>query len=524
MNNTTNNTPANHNNAVPGGYKNIVVLVDGDNVNVTATIRAFRFIEELGHVTIKRVYGNWAKVQFKDWHDFIMRNGFTAVQQFDAVKGKNSTDIALTVDAIDIVNNRHDVDLFAIISSDSDYVAVAAYIRERGCRIIGFGNSATNVYYRNFLDEFYDDTKLPEKAVGIAELTAVNQRFKPDENITITVTNDIEYKLAKLHLIIYRVALSMMAAGKADSEGMLFCTSFNKQLTTHLVDGKRFLLSEFYSGSLWAYLKKFSDLYDTHDFGKLGKKFRCRYKNITVQKDPSYAGNESSAAPITDVEETTSASPNDAPAKQAGGTAAAKKTTSKSAAAKNAKTTADNNKKAAKSSTKNKAAKTTAAATKTTAAKPKTTAKTAAVKKATNKSAAAKTAKTAANNAAPKFDYRLSRLGLPEFSRTPSVILAYLYLASGKSIKAIAKDLSIATGSMSQYISGKTKFTTRADVLAKYFNVTEDFLMGKAFPVSYNALRHKVQIIRDNNEAIKSKNSGKKSGQKSDKQNGTEAI
>ena len=121
------------------------MLIDGDNVSVAAAIRAFRLIEEMGHVTIRRVYGNWAKTQLKDWQDFIMRNGFTAVQQFDAVKGKNSTDIALTVDAVDIVNNRPGVDLIAIISSDSDYIAVAAYIRERGCRVIGFGNSATNV-------------------------------------------------------------------------------------------------------------------------------------------------------------------------------------------------------------------------------------------------------------------------------------------------------------------------------------------------------------------------------------------
>ncbi len=542
-------------------YKNIVVLIDGDNVSVAAAIRAFRLIEEMGHVTIRRVYGNWAKTQLKDWQDFIMRNGFTAVQQFDAVKGKNSTDIALTVDAVDIVNNRPGVDLIAIISSDSDYIAVAAYIRERGCRVIGFGNSATNVYYRNFLDEFYDDARLPEKAVGVAEIAVAARKFKQEEHYTLMIDNDADYRTAKLHLIIHRIAFLMTEAGKADSEKMLFCTSFSKRLNGHVEGGKRFLLSHYYvGGSLWAFLQNYPELYDARDCGKMGKKFRCRYKNLTVQKAPNYTGNamkdsENSNEILVslDVEGTPIARATGAKLPLTHGnkaTADAQKaadnevSTGVPAAAEKEKGTSKERHDVIAAIEQSEANDAVGNAQQgeeqptTNKEKPVTHKKqpiTKAVEQADKKSAAgndkrsgaAKTAKTVAkktvagrraeqkaaaskdgNGMANGVDYRLNTFKPVEFSFDPAVILSYLYIASGKKMNVIAKDLSIAVGSVSRYISGKTDFSTRSKLLADYFGVSEDFLRGKERPLAYNGLRSKVRMMVAKHEAAKNKDGG----------------
>ena len=529
----------------PACFKNIVVLADGDNVNVHDAAQALRYVEELGHVTIKRVYGNWSKIQLKDWHDFIMRNGFTAVQQFDAVKGKNATDIALAVDAVDIVNNHNGIDLFVIISSDSDYVAVAAYIKERGCRIIGFGNNRTNIYYRNFLDEFHDVQDLAEKAQAFS---SDGKQIDEGERCCLVVHDDADYKIAKLHLIIHRVAYAMAREGKGDGQHMLFCTSFSKRLNSYMDDGKRFSLAQYYSGSLWSLLKSRPDLYDTRDFGQRGKKFRCLSGNLTITKALDYSGTaakyktettNANANTVSDEDKATKATAAKGKAKTTkanANTVSDKDAATKATAAKgkakatnaNANTASDEDKATKATAAKGKA-KTTKADANTVSDEDKATTATAAKGKAkasseeekqaataempakddtdkkNKKTAKASKSKSTAGKKNPdaKIDHRLDKMTLPAFKCDPSIILRYLYIASGKKMGIIAKELSISVGSVSGYVSGNIAFTAKTKMLADYFGVSESFLLGKEPTVVYNGLKHEVQRLFKRNEKLR---------------------
>src|SRR3546814_18296146 len=91
---------------------------------------------------MRRVYGNWRKQALKTWADLTLRHGIEPHQQFDLTKGKNATDMKMTIDAMDLLYTRR-VDGFGIMSSDSDFMPIAMRIRQDGLPAYGFGTSKT---------------------------------------------------------------------------------------------------------------------------------------------------------------------------------------------------------------------------------------------------------------------------------------------------------------------------------------------------------------------------------------------
>ena len=120
----------------------IALLVDADNAALDSLDQVLAALAKQGDVQIRRAYGNWFKTALRSWDAELSRRGFRAVQQSDPVKGKNATDLALVIDAVDL---HHTVrpDVFALVSSDSDYTPLAHYLRERGAKVLGFGRPTT---------------------------------------------------------------------------------------------------------------------------------------------------------------------------------------------------------------------------------------------------------------------------------------------------------------------------------------------------------------------------------------------
>ena len=120
----------------------IALLVDADNASLDSLDQVLAALPKQGHVQIRRAYGNWFKTSLRSWDAELNRRGFRAIQQSDPVKGKNATDLALVIDAVDL---HHTVapDVFALVSSDSDYTPLAHYLRERGAKVLGFGRPTT---------------------------------------------------------------------------------------------------------------------------------------------------------------------------------------------------------------------------------------------------------------------------------------------------------------------------------------------------------------------------------------------
>lgn len=120
----------------------IALLVDGDNAQSKVLEDILEEASKYGKVTIRRVYGDWTTPQMNHWKSILNEMAFSPIQKFSYTTGKNSTDSALIIDAMDILHDGS-VDGFCIVSSDSDYTGLAKRIREDGVFVMGIGEQKT---------------------------------------------------------------------------------------------------------------------------------------------------------------------------------------------------------------------------------------------------------------------------------------------------------------------------------------------------------------------------------------------
>lgn len=122
--------------------RKIAVLIDADNVSDKYIKYIFDEITNHGTPTYKRIYGDWTKPQLGSWKTVLLNYSITPIQQYGYTTGKNATDAALIIDAMDILYSNN-VDGFCIVSSDSDFTRLAARLREAGMYVIGMGEKKT---------------------------------------------------------------------------------------------------------------------------------------------------------------------------------------------------------------------------------------------------------------------------------------------------------------------------------------------------------------------------------------------
>lgn len=120
----------------------IAVLIDADNVPSTHVKEMMEEIAKYGNPTIKRIYGDWTKPHVTRWKTILLENAITPVQQYAYTSGKNATDSAMIIDAMDILYTSK-VTGFCIVSSDSDFTRLATRLREAGMAVIGIGEKKT---------------------------------------------------------------------------------------------------------------------------------------------------------------------------------------------------------------------------------------------------------------------------------------------------------------------------------------------------------------------------------------------
>ena len=130
---------------------NLAVLIDADNAPRTALSGIMQEVAIYGTPTIKRIYGDWTNPNVGSWKMSLLENAITPIQQYTT--GKNSTDSAMIIDAMDILYAGH-VDGFVIVSSDSDFTRLAIRLREAGLRVIGIGEKKTPAPFIASCDKF----------------------------------------------------------------------------------------------------------------------------------------------------------------------------------------------------------------------------------------------------------------------------------------------------------------------------------------------------------------------------------
>jgi len=129
------------------------VLIDGDNAQASLLPQILAEVSKVGLITIKRIYGDWTTTNMNSWKDSLHKYAIQPIQQFRYTIGKNATDSAMIIDAMDLLHTN-DIAGFCIVASDSDYTRLATRIREEGLLVIGVGEKKTPEAFRNACNQF----------------------------------------------------------------------------------------------------------------------------------------------------------------------------------------------------------------------------------------------------------------------------------------------------------------------------------------------------------------------------------
>jgi hypothetical protein len=149
------------------------VLIDGDNAQASILSQILAEISRSGLITIKRIYGDWTTTNMNSWKPLLHKHAIQPIQQFRYTVGKNATDSAMIIDAMDLLHSN-DVDGFGLVSSDSDYTRLATRIREEGLFVIGVGEKKTPEAFVNACNQFIYCENLIDK-------TAVKKKARKKE-------------------------------------------------------------------------------------------------------------------------------------------------------------------------------------------------------------------------------------------------------------------------------------------------------------------------------------------------------
>jgi hypothetical protein len=136
-----------------GDSDRVAVLIDCDNISSRYAEAILSEVAMHGTVRIKRGYGDWGAPTLSRWREIVPKHAIKPHQQIAHVSGKNATDAALIIDAMDLLYSNT-VDVFCIVSSDSDFTSLATRLRESGLRVLGMGETKTHESFQNACDRF----------------------------------------------------------------------------------------------------------------------------------------------------------------------------------------------------------------------------------------------------------------------------------------------------------------------------------------------------------------------------------
>lgn len=190
----------------------LAVLIDADNVSSTYVKEMFEEIAKYGTPTFKRIYADWTKPTVSGWKNVLLENAITPIQQYSYTTGKNASDSALIIDAMDILYTGK-VDGFCIVSSDSDFTRLATRLREAGMKVIGIGEKKTLTPFITACDKFiYIEILKPQLERNDSEQGANKaKKTKPSAPKT---KSTIEPEILKL--------LTLSVADLADENGWTY--------------------------------------------------------------------------------------------------------------------------------------------------------------------------------------------------------------------------------------------------------------------------------------------------------------
>ncbi|MEL7625382.1 MAG: NYN domain-containing protein [Anaerolineaceae bacterium] len=171
--------------------KRIAILIDGDNAQASLIEQIVVESSRYGNATIRRIYGDWTSNSMKSWKDTLNSYAFQPFQQFSYSVGKNATDSAMIIDAMDILHSNQ-VDGFCLVSSDSDYTRLATRLRESGKLVVGIGKNLTPRAFVSACDVFIYTENLEQRERQKRQQAARQQMSKEEQALIDNIGDAIE--------------------------------------------------------------------------------------------------------------------------------------------------------------------------------------------------------------------------------------------------------------------------------------------------------------------------------------------
>ena len=175
----------------------LAVLIDADNIPYANVKGMMEEIAKYGTPTFKRIYGDWTRPTTTGWKGVLLQNAITPVQQYSYTSGKNATDSAMIIDAMDILYTGR-VDGFCIVSSDSDFTRLATRLREAGMKVIGIGEKKTPDPFITACDKFIyieilstEDVSMPDIRTKRTKKDSLQKLDKRVINLIKASINDV---------------------------------------------------------------------------------------------------------------------------------------------------------------------------------------------------------------------------------------------------------------------------------------------------------------------------------------------
>ncbi len=174
----------------------LAILIDADNIPYRLISGILEEIAKYGVPTFKRIYADWTKPHVSGWKSVLLDHAITPIQQYSYTTGKNSSDSALIIDAMDILYTGR-VDGFCVVSSDSDFTRLATRLREAGMKVFGMGEQKTPPAFRAACDKFIYIEILDQPETGVKQIKLSDLRkkekviSKADKTLVSLITTSI---------------------------------------------------------------------------------------------------------------------------------------------------------------------------------------------------------------------------------------------------------------------------------------------------------------------------------------------
>ena len=176
---------------MPDSVPHLAILIDADNSNPGRLPDLLAEIAKYGNANVRRAYGNWTSGHLGGWKAGLLDHSIQPIQQFNYTTGKNATDSALIIDAMDLLYTGR-LDGFCIISSDSDFTRLAARIREQGLTVYGFGERKTPTAFVAACDKFIYTENLGEQVEKAPEARKKQSTAKRDQKLDTLLREAVE--------------------------------------------------------------------------------------------------------------------------------------------------------------------------------------------------------------------------------------------------------------------------------------------------------------------------------------------